>query len=145
VVKGLQPGDRIAAAGSFLIDAETRLNPAAAATYIGASSGPQSNRASSVEGRGQGPKADAKPDGAVRRPSTDDLKNIDKLAPADRELALAQRLCPVSGEPLGSMGVPHKMTIKGQTVFLCCEGCDSEMNKEPDKFLKKLAELKAAK
>ena len=28
VLDGLAPGDRIAAAGAFLIDAETRLNPA---------------------------------------------------------------------------------------------------------------------
>ena len=43
VVKGLKPGDKVAAAGGFLIDAETRLNPAAASTYFGASGGPQSN------------------------------------------------------------------------------------------------------
>lgn len=36
VMKGLAPGDKIASAGSFLIDAETRLNPAAASTYFGA-------------------------------------------------------------------------------------------------------------
>jgi YHS domain-containing protein len=144
VVKGLLPGDRIAAAGSFLIDAETRLNPAAAATYLGASGGPQSGRGSSVEIRGQETKADPKGDGELMRPSADDLTNIDKLAPADRELAIAQRLCPVSGEPLGSMGAPHKMTIKGQTIFLCCKGCDSDVNKEPDRFLKKVTELKKA-
>ena len=40
--QGAQPGDKVAAAGGFLIDAETRLNPAAAATYFGASGGPQS-------------------------------------------------------------------------------------------------------
>lgn len=37
VLEGLLPGDRVAAAGAFLIDAETRLNPAAASTYFGAS------------------------------------------------------------------------------------------------------------
>ncbi len=42
VIKGLNAGDQVAAAGGFLIDAETRLNPAAAATYFGASGGPQS-------------------------------------------------------------------------------------------------------
>ena len=42
VTKGLEPGDKVAAAGGFLIDAETRLNPAAAATYFGASGSPQS-------------------------------------------------------------------------------------------------------
>jgi Cu(I)/Ag(I) efflux system membrane fusion protein len=37
VVAGLAPGDKIAAAGAFLLDAETRLNPAAASAYFGAS------------------------------------------------------------------------------------------------------------
>ncbi len=37
VIRGLEPGWKVATAGSFLIDAETRLNPAAAGTYFGAS------------------------------------------------------------------------------------------------------------
>jgi hypothetical protein len=37
VVKGLAAGARVATAGAFLIDAETRLNPAAAGAYFGAS------------------------------------------------------------------------------------------------------------
>ena len=45
VVSGLNPGDRIAAAGAFLLDAETRLNPAASATYFGASDNQNSNTA----------------------------------------------------------------------------------------------------
>lgn len=44
VVSGLYPTDRIAGAGSFLIDAETRLNPAAASAYFGATGGPDQNR-----------------------------------------------------------------------------------------------------
>ena len=32
VLEGLAPGEKVAAAGAFLIDAESRLNPAAAAT-----------------------------------------------------------------------------------------------------------------
>jgi Cu(I)/Ag(I) efflux system membrane fusion protein len=36
VVKGLEPGQRVAAAGAFLLDAETRLNPSLAAAYFGA-------------------------------------------------------------------------------------------------------------
>jgi Cu(I)/Ag(I) efflux system membrane fusion protein len=39
VLSGLSPGDQIAAAGSFLLDAETRLNPNAASAYFGASGG----------------------------------------------------------------------------------------------------------
>jgi len=41
VLAGLQPGERIATQGAFLVDAENRLNPAAAAQYFGASGGPQ--------------------------------------------------------------------------------------------------------
>jgi hypothetical protein len=36
VLKGLVVGDRVATNGAFLLDAETRLNPAAAAAYFGA-------------------------------------------------------------------------------------------------------------
>jgi RND family efflux transporter MFP subunit len=41
VVSGLQPGDRVATQGAFLVDAENRLNPAAGAQFFGASSNPQ--------------------------------------------------------------------------------------------------------
>jgi YHS domain-containing protein len=44
----------------------------------------------------------------------------------------------VSGEPLGSMGKPYKVTVKGRTFFLCCEGCEAELQAHPDKYLKKL-------
>ena len=40
VIDGVLAGDRVAAAGAFLVDAETRLNPAASATYFGASGSP---------------------------------------------------------------------------------------------------------
>jgi YHS domain-containing protein len=61
-----------------------------------------------------------------------------ELSAEDRELAIKQRICPVSGELLGEMGKPIKTTVKGQTVFLCCEGCEKELNDNPDKFLAKL-------
>ena len=47
-LQGLNPGDKVAAAGGFLIDAETRLNPAAASTYFGASGSPQAGVRSSA-------------------------------------------------------------------------------------------------
>jgi Cu(I)/Ag(I) efflux system membrane fusion protein len=39
VISGLEPGQRIATAGAFLLDAETRLNPSLAAGYFGAARG----------------------------------------------------------------------------------------------------------
>lgn len=43
VISGLSPDDEVAAAGAFLIDAETRLNPSSSSAYFGASGGPDAN------------------------------------------------------------------------------------------------------
>src|SRR4051812_13961561 len=47
-----------------------------------------------------------------------------RLSPEDRALVDAQDYCAVMPkQKLGSMGVPLKVMIKGQPVFLCCKGC----------------------
>lgn len=49
-----------------------------------------------------------------------------------------QKICPVTDQPLGSMGPPVKVVVKGRTVFLCCAGCKKKLLADPDKYLKKL-------
>jgi YHS domain-containing protein len=61
-----------------------------------------------------------------------------ELSVEDRALAAKQHVCPVSGELLGAMGKPFKTTVKGKTVFLCCEGCEHDLKENPDKYLTKL-------
>ena len=61
-----------------------------------------------------------------------------ELSAADRALIEKQKTCPVSGEPLGSMGKPYKVTVKDRVVFLCCKGCEAEIKKNPEKYLAKL-------
>ncbi len=61
-----------------------------------------------------------------------------ELSAADRTAAEKQKICPVSGELLGSMGTPRKVTINGRVVFLCCRGCQATFKKDPDKYLAKL-------
>jgi YHS domain-containing protein len=63
---------------------------------------------------------------------------FDKLSEADRVAALAQRICPVSGEKLGGMGTPIKVTVKGRDVFLCCPSCKEDLMKDPEKYFAKL-------
>ena len=47
-------------------------------------------------------------------------------------LAEAQVFCVVkSGNELGCMGVPCKLTIEGRPVFLCCEHCKDAALKDP--------------
>ena len=38
-------------------------------------------------------------------------------------LVQAQKICPVSGKGLTSMGGPVKATIADQTIYLCCKAC----------------------
>jgi hypothetical protein len=70
---------------------------------------------------------------------------MEKLPPEDRAIAKAQKLCPIQDEPLGSMGVPIKVMVKDQPVFVCCKGCKEEAISNADDTLKKVAELKAKK
>jgi hypothetical protein len=67
-----------------------------------------------------------------------------KLPDADRKLAEAQKICPVlKDSPLGGMGIPIKVTIQDQPVFLCCEGCQKGALANPKKTLDEVAKLKA--
>jgi len=47
--------------------------------------------------------------------------------------------CVVSGEKLGSMGKPVSFVHEGQEIKLCCAECRKDFDKEPAKFLAKLA------
>jgi hypothetical protein len=121
VVRGLEPGQRVAVAGAFLLDAETRLNPSLAAGYFGA---------------GRGERVDAR--GPVTATKVSDSANttaLDQLAPEDRRLAERQRFCPVTKKPLGSMGMPARIVVSGQVVFLCCDGCEAALKRDPSKYM----------
>ncbi len=61
-----------------------------------------------------------------------------KLSPTDAASAEKQHFCPVSGEMLGTMGEPIKVEVKGQPVWICCEGCRKRLLENPDKYLAKL-------
>ncbi len=147
VLKGLEPGQKVAAAGAFLIDAETRLNPSAG-TYFGASGGPsQSADRGAMPGgmamdRTEQSPAPPQTSASNAQENAEKVKeNLAKLPPEDRKLAARQKFCPITGLQLGSMGVPVKITLKGRTVFLCCPGCVEQAKKDPDKTLKKIDEL----
>lgn len=51
------------------------------------------------------------------------------------------KTCLVSGDKLGGdMGKPVTLTYKGQEMKFCCKDCVKDFNKDPDKWIKKLAE-----
>ncbi len=48
-------------------------------------------------------------------------------------------VCVVSDEKLGSMGEAVVFVHEGQEIKLCCKSCKPDFEKEPAKFLTKLA------
>ena len=48
------------------------------------------------------------------------------LTDADKLQIAVQKICPVSGQELGSMGDPIKIQAGEQTAFLCCKGCQGK-------------------
>jgi hypothetical protein len=66
------------------------------------------------------------------------------LSPEDKAQAIKQKICPFSEEPLGSMGTPIKVSVAGQEVFICCEGCEAPLKQDPAKHLAKIGLKPAA-
>ena len=58
----------------------------------------------------------------------------------DRQSAMKQHFCPVTGEMLGTMGAPEKVEVEGQTVWICCDGCKDKLLADPEKYLAKLSD-----
>ena len=128
VVTGLTAGERVATAGAFLIDAEARLNPGAAASYFGAAGA-------------MAPTAPTVPASTpASTPASDPAPRSTRkaLSPADAELVRKQKSCPVTGLPLNAMGGPLPVVVLGRRVFICCAGCEGKLQANPQKYLAKL-------
>lgn len=136
IIRGLEPGDHIATSGSFLVDAETRLNPAAGSIYFGGSGGSKSGGGAVTTVRPTTPEnVDAKLQSALK-----------KLTPEDRLLAEEQKYCPIlENSRLGSMGVPVKLMLDGKPVFVCCPACEKPAKDKPEQTLKKLEQMKSSR
>lgn len=66
-----------------------------------------------------------------------------KMEPAERAVAEAQGYCVVSEEPLGSMGVPYKVSLDAdRAVYVCCKGCEDLVKEKPEEMLAKADALR---
>ena len=101
------------------------------------SSSPEASSAESAaathEGHDHGESAHAEHAGHSKYESA-----LAELSSTDRALAEKQKTCPVSGEALGAMGKPHKVTVEGQDVMLCCAGCEAKLKENPQEYLAKI-------
>ncbi len=66
------------------------------------------------------------------------LNEVATVPASEIQLAAAaiarQKICPVSGKPLGSMGDPVAVDVNGQRVFVCCGGCVNSVKTDPAKY-----------
>lgn len=121
VLDGLEPDERVAASGSFLIDSQMQL--------AGKPSLIDPDRLKAA------PSPDLDP--AVRWA-------LSELSDEERTLAIAQRICPVTDLQLGSMGVPPQVEVRGEVIYICCEGCRDSLMGNPDKYIARLADARQA-
>jgi len=49
-----------------------------------------------------------------------------------------QTTCPVQGDPINK-----KLFVdyKGKRIYVCCEGCSAQVQKDPELYIKKLADM----
>jgi Cu(I)/Ag(I) efflux system membrane fusion protein len=128
VLQGLTAGDRVATAGSFLIDAEAKLQPWPGSIYSTVAAGPQQE----------------KPAGATSEEDAEVQTALSKLSPEDRKLAEDQYYCPILDTRLGTMdSPPPAVTLKnGRKVFVCCRKCIDKVKADEQGALEKVERLK---
>jgi YHS domain-containing protein len=51
-------------------------------------------------------------------------------------VAVNNKICPVSGNPVGEMGPPIKVAYHGKIYNLCCPMCIGTFNSNPEKYSK---------
>ncbi len=101
VLKGLEAGDKVATAGSFLIDAETRLGGGLGSTDSGGAAETEKSAAATR------PSAASEEDAEVE-------EALSKLSPEDRKAAAEQGYCPIKDIRLGTMGAPSRGRLEGR-------------------------------
>lgn len=55
-----------------------------------------------------------------------------------------QVTCPVTGEQLDPDGGAIPVTVRGQTVYVCCKGCAAKVKQNPDTYLPRVIAERAA-
>jgi hypothetical protein len=121
ITKGLAEGEKVATSGNFLIDSQMQLagNP------------------SLID-----PSRAAPPLEMVAGFTAKELAEIQQLPDSEQSLAIEQIICPVTEYKLGSMGVPLKVEVDNQVVFICCLACKEDVLQDPQLHLAKIAAYK---
>lgn len=83
-------------------------------------------------------------DASMRHSGMDGMKmdmasDTSKMASdTGKKMLSPQTTCPVMG---GAINKNLYVDYKGKRIYVCCEGCIAEVKKDPEKYIKKLAEM----
>ncbi len=66
------------------------------------------------------------------------IAKLDQAVIATQAKSYTATVCPISGEPLGSMGEAYDYVYAGRLVRLCCSGCIDKFKADPAAALAKL-------
>lgn len=69
--------------------------------------------------------------GVVTHVSRRPVVTVSRVTNADRAEIARQKVCPITHQPLGAHGPPLRVTVDGQNLYVCCEGCVGEVQKDP--------------
>jgi YHS domain-containing protein len=58
---------------------------------------------------------------------------------------VGNKICPVSGRPIGSMGEGVTYAYQGKKYQLCCAGCIEKFKADPEKYIDKIGERNESK
>ncbi len=122
IVKGLAVGERVVAAGTFLLDSESKLR----ATAEGRGAPPEENHHDSMPG--PAPRAVTTRAGAEPRPPQLLLANATSATVQDPK-------CGMKLDPAKSSASGNTLEYRGTTYYFCSKQCKEEFGKDPDHYL----------
>lgn len=60
----------------------------------------------------------------------------------EENINVGNKICPISKEPTESMG-GYEAVYNGKTYNLCCQMCEGEFNKDPERYVKMIENMMA--
>ena len=117
IVSGIEAGENVVSRAAFMVDAEFNI----------------ASKPSIIDPDKKRPIDETDAEITPEQPEAI-REALSQLSELDRDLALAQVICPVTEFALGSMGPPIKVRVDNQNVLICCEGCRDRLIKDPQNY-----------
>ncbi|MFN3466442.1 MAG: YHS domain-containing protein, partial [Candidatus Brocadiales bacterium] len=129
VLEGLREGEKVASAGSFLIDAETKLGPGVAAQYYGATGGPTEEAAPPPHVHGKPAEKLPPPEkGAGKAPPLE--KGIMPVVKGPGEGEVVDPVCGMEVKPAQALSLEYE----GNVHYFCSDHCKAHFQSNPALF-----------